>query len=74
MGSRQKLDACLPVTPAMVRGCAPKTENMKAAMNEDIKTSATPYCAVVSIRSNEKAMPGKTLQKGDDQINGLILN
>jgi len=57
-----------------VRGCAPKTENIKAAMNEDIKTSATPYFPVVSISSNEKAMPGRTLHNGDVQISGLILN
>lgn len=44
-----------------MRGCAPKTENMKAAMNEAINTSATPYCSVVSIRSREKAIPGRTL-------------
>lgn len=51
----------LPVTPAMVRGCAPRTENTKAAMNEDRRTSETPYCWVVSIKSNEKAIPGRTL-------------
>lgn len=31
-------------------------------MNEDINTSATPYCCVVSMRSNEKAIPGSTLR------------
>lgn len=34
---------------------------MNAAMNEDIKTSVTPYCWVVSIKSREKAIPGRTL-------------
>lgn len=34
----------IPVTPAMVSGWAPKTENMKAAMNDASNTSATPYC------------------------------
>lgn len=46
----------------MVNGWAPKTEKMNAAMNEDMRTSATPYCCVVSIKSREKAMPGNTLQ------------
>ena len=50
-----------PVTPATHSGCAPKTENMKAAMKDDNNTSETPYCCVVSIRSSEKAMPGSTL-------------
>lgn len=50
-----------PVTPAIVRGWQPKTENTNAAMNEESKTSATPYWSVVSMRSREKAMPGKTL-------------
>lgn len=54
----------IPVTPAIVRGCAPKTENMNAAMKEDMRTSAMPYCWVVSMRSSEKAMPGKTLYDG----------
>ena len=45
----------------MVNGCAPNTENMKAAMNDEMSTSATPYCWVVSIKSKEKAMPGNTL-------------
>lgn len=34
---------------------------MKAAMNEDSKTSCTPYLFVVSIRSRENAIPGKML-------------
>lgn len=51
-----------PVTPAMQRGWAPKTEKMKAAMKEDRRTSATPYCWVVSMRSRENAMPGSTLE------------
>lgn len=50
-----------PVTPAMHRGCAPNTEKTKAAMKEDRRTSATPYCCVVSIRSSENAIPGNTL-------------
>ena len=45
----------------MQRGWAPKTEKMKAAMNEDKSTSDTPYCCVVSMRSNENAIPGNTL-------------
>ena len=51
-----------PVTPAMQRGWAPKTEKVKAAMKEDRRTSDTPYCWVVSMRSKEKAMPGSTLE------------
>lgn len=43
-------------------------------MNEETKTSATPYCPVVSMRSNENAMPGKTLREANGQIVGLILN
>ena len=50
-----------PVTPAMHKGWAPKTEKMKAAMNEERSTSATPYCCVVSMRSRENAIPGSTL-------------
>ena len=50
-----------PVTPAMQSGWAPKTEKMKAAMNDDRSTSDTPYCCVVSMRSKENAMPGRTL-------------
>lgn len=50
-----------PVTPAIVRGWAPKTENINAAMKDEMRTSVTPYCWVVSIKSNEKAMPGRTL-------------
>lgn len=46
----------------MVKGWAPNTEKMKAAMNDDMRTSATPYCCVVSIKSNEKAIPGRTLK------------
>lgn len=52
-----------PVTPAIVKGWAPNTENMKAAMNDDMRTSATPYCWVVSIKSNENAIPGRTLDE-----------
>jgi hypothetical protein len=52
-----------PVTPAMVNGWAPNNENMKAAINDEMRTSATPYCCVVSIRSKEKAMPGRTLNQ-----------
>jgi hypothetical protein len=51
----------VPVTPAIVSGCAPKVENIKAAMNEDMRTSTTPYSSVVSMRSRENAMPGRTL-------------
>ena len=56
-----------PVTPAIVRGCAPKTEKMNAAMNEASNTSVTPYCSVVSIRSREKAIPGRTLKHVQSQ-------
>ena len=56
-----------PVTPAIVRGCAPKTEKMNAAMNEASNTSVTPYCSVVSIRSREKAIPGRTLRHNKSQ-------
>ena len=34
---------------------------MKAAINDESKTSDTPYSFVVSIRSSEKAIPGRTL-------------
>ena len=50
-----------PVTPAMHNGWAPKNEKMKAAMKDESSTSATPYCCVVSMRSREKAIPGRTL-------------
>ena len=50
-----------PVTPAIQSGWAPKKEKMNAAMNEERSTSDTPYCCVVSIKSNENAMPGSTL-------------
>ena len=56
-----------PVTPAMHRGWAPKKENTKAAMKEESSTSATPYCCVVSMRSKEKAIPGRTLQERSRQ-------
>jgi hypothetical protein len=59
-----RLRKCVPVTPAMVSGCAPRTEKMKAAMKEERSTSATPYCWVVSIKSREKAIPGRTLRPG----------
>jgi len=35
---------------------------MNAAMNDDIKTSDTPYSRVVSMRSKENAIPGSTLE------------
>ena len=54
----------LPVTPAIVKGCAPKIEKMKAAINEAMRTSETPYISVVSMRSNENAIPGNTLDSG----------
>lgn len=57
-----------PVTPAIQSGCAPKMEKIKDAMNEDNRTSATPYCCVVSMRSNEKAIPGNTLDEEAGQI------
>ena len=40
----------------------PEVENTKEAMNDDSKTSATPYCCVVSMRSRENAIPGRTLR------------
>ena len=49
----------------MQRGWAPKTEKTKAAMKEETRTSATPYWPVVSMRSREKAMPGRTLMRGE---------
>lgn len=52
-----------PVTPAMVSGWAPKTENINAAINDDSRISVTPYCSVVSIKSNAKAIPGSTLKE-----------
>lgn len=30
---------CIPVTPAIHRGWAPKTENTKAAINDESRTS-----------------------------------
>ena len=51
-----------PVTPAIHKGCAPNMENTKEAMNEDRRTSETPYCCVVSIKSRENAIPGSTLR------------
>lgn len=53
----------VPVTPAMHSGCPPKTENTPAATAEESKTSATPYIPVVSMRSKEKAIPGRTLKE-----------
>jgi len=52
-----------PVTPAMHNGWPPKTENTPAAIAEESKTSATPYLPVVSMRSKEKAIPGRTLKE-----------
>lgn len=52
------------MTPAIQRGCAPKSEKTPAAMKDERRTSATPYCCVVSIKSSENAMPGKMLQFG----------
>lgn len=34
---------------------------MKAAMNDEMRISETPYCWVVSIKSKENAIPGRTL-------------
>jgi len=50
-----------PVTPAIHKGWAPKTEKIKDAMKEERRTSVTPYCCVDSIKCKEKAMPGSTL-------------
>lgn len=55
-----------PVTPAITSGCAPKTEKMNAGMKEANRTSSTPYFDVVSIRSSENAMPGRTLKLRSD--------
>jgi hypothetical protein len=54
-----------PVTPAMVSGWAPNTEKMNAAMKDARRTSETPYWPVLSMRSRENAMPGKTLASYD---------
>lgn len=62
----------LPVTPAIVRGWAPNTANMKAAMNDDRSTSATPYCSVVSMRSRENAIPGRTLRHFQYSKYGMV--
>ena len=64
----------IPVTPAIVRGCAPKTEKMNAAMNEASNTSVTPYCSVVSIRSREKAIPGRTLRTHDPVSESMCIS
>lgn len=61
MGGLWKEKTTRPVTPAMTSGWAPNTENTKAAMKEEIRTSTTPYLFVVSIKSRENAMPGRTL-------------
>lgn len=63
-----------PVTPAIVRGWAPKTENMNAAMKEDISTSATPYWLVVSIRSRLNAIPGSTLRAVNERAFPVFAN
>ena len=60
-----------PVTPAIQSGWAPNTENMKEAMNDERRTSDTPYCCVVSIRSRENAMPGNTLRIGLDRASKI---
>lgn len=62
MKKRNDIDMVAPVTPAIHNGWAPKTEKMKAAMKDESNTSATPYSLVVSIKSREKAMPGRTLR------------
>ena len=56
----------------MQRGWAPKTEKTKAAMKEETRTSATPYWPVVSMRSREKAMPGRTLMRGERERDGGV--
>ena len=58
-----------PVTPAIHNGWAPKTEKMNAAMNDESKTSETPYWFVVSIKSKENAIPGRTLK----EVNFLLI-
>ena len=45
----------------MQRGWAPKTEKTKDAMNEESKTSDTPYCPVTTVKCKENAIPGRTL-------------
>lgn len=53
----------MPVTPSMHNGWPPNTENTPAAIAEESKTSATPYFPVVSMRSKENAIPGRTLRR-----------
>jgi hypothetical protein len=43
--------------------CPPKTEDTPAAIADDRKTSTTPYFPVVSTRSKENAIPGRTLKQ-----------
>ena len=50
-----------PVTPAIHKGWAPMMEKIKDAINEERRTSDTPYCCVDSIKCKENAMPGRTL-------------
>lgn len=50
-----------PVTPAIHKGWAPMMEKIKDAINEERRTSDTPYCCVDSIKCKENAMPGSTL-------------
>lgn len=56
-----RLEIDKPVTPAMQRGWAPKTEKTKDAMNEESRTSDTPYCPVITVKCKENAIPGRTL-------------
>ena len=56
-----RLEIDKPVTPAMQRGWAPKTEKTKEAMNEESRTSDTPYCPVTTVKCKENAIPGRTL-------------
>jgi hypothetical protein len=43
-------------------------------MKEDKRTSVTPYWEVVSIRSSEKAIPGKTLERVIGHPEGLSIH
>ena len=46
----------------MQRGWGPKTEKTKDAMNEESRTSDTPYCPVTTVKCKENAIPGRTLR------------
>jgi hypothetical protein len=63
MMKMQGYNGWVPVTPTIHKGWAANIENRAAAIEDAMSTSATPYCPVVSIRSRENAIAGKTLSK-----------